>query len=147
MIDILDRIDAAIAPVCGWCSESLCDDRKSDDFCSEWHQSLWSRRHAGLPGMPYLEIHWDAHREHVAALETFFAELNRIVATDYAALMRVAAVGMLGKRPPMVVPDETHPASPADAKVRALELVRTRNTGPAQRQRAPRRIDPRRVRR
>lgn len=38
------------------------------------------------------------------------------------------------------------PAVPTDARERALAHVRTRNTGPAQQQRAPRRIDPRRSR-
>lgn len=36
---------------------------------------------------------------------------------------------------------------PIDPKARALELRRTRNTGPTARQRAPRRIDPTRTRR
>lgn len=45
MDDLLARIDAATAPVCGWCSQPLPVDGVSLDFCDQHHQTLWWRHH------------------------------------------------------------------------------------------------------
>jgi hypothetical protein len=42
----LDAIDAATAPVCGWCSATIGPDTPSDLYCSQEHQELWLSRNA-----------------------------------------------------------------------------------------------------
>lgn len=43
MTDILDLIDQATAPVCGWCQAELRPDGPSEFFCDAEHQFEWNR--------------------------------------------------------------------------------------------------------
>jgi hypothetical protein len=139
---------------CGLCRVPLDPRGDSPDFCSESHQRLW---HTGARGLPLTEaaalvatrVQLDssaaAPREFhrltvelgaaVRQLTAAFAAAARAVAEAVRPLAEAAVRAGLIQQPPV------------DPMRRALELRRTRNTGPTIHRRPPRRIDPTRSRR
>jgi hypothetical protein len=144
MTDILDRIDDLTGLVCGWCQQALSSDGPSRYFCDEQHQERWSRTGAEcppdmMPGVLTISVDTADYRERMTAVAASMAELARSCDAARIATTLVVEDWLLdyGRATAPPVP------LPADRMARALELRRTRNTGPAQRQRVPRRIDPR----
>jgi hypothetical protein len=159
--DILDRIDDAIRPVCGWCTRALPENGPSLDFCDDEHQELWTTRR-GEPIVGYREAglgYMDMEGE-----DSPLAEAARRVNGRSWGLYQVWSQSTAQPRSSITWVDETQgwtagriadlfevprefvggqtseaaiPVSPAQA---ALEARRNRNTGPASRSRAPKNI-------
>lgn len=134
-MDIIAAIDAATAPVCGWCQQSLDPDGPSAYYCNETHQKY------GLTGAPSVNTvpirpGSIAFVDVVIDLAPFIQTLNEV----YAELShRLTAVGQ-------AFASFQLEAQATDPRTRALELRRNRNTGPTRPRRAPRTITPRRTR-
>lgn len=118
---------------CGWCRVQLNQDAASPDFCGTVCQDAWHAQRVGQPIPPGAVL-----VQFAVGMRPIFDEVTR------------AFQGIADSLRPMVealqragVLDQ--PAT--DPMARALHLRRTRNTGPAVRERPAARIDPTRTRR
>jgi hypothetical protein len=104
------------------------------------------RRTQGTPVVPLLRI-WSSDEDARQAVAQTLAELRRAIAAWFEAVAPAVRemCQALAAAYAVHAPDEAD-QEPTDPMQRALWLRRNRNTGPALRQRAPRRIDPRRGR-
>lgn len=161
MPDILDRIDATIEQRCACgCGAALRPDGPSAYFARESCQDRWrldqrdlaraerrrlrEQRAGTTVSSPPTEVDREALLaafRHVAQqLSELGRQVTAVMATLGAAVNRsVSAFAAVQAAQAIQVP-------PKDPRERALWHVRNRNTGPRQRQRAPRRIDPGRLR-
>lgn len=162
--DIVQLIDEATAPACGWCGQPLRPDGRSLDFCREYHQRLWHQHGAAASGRTVVGIDpaFQGATPQVVIIDEIHVMDVRLTVdweslqTTMAAFVEAARVAVAGFKVVARLVNEAFESLqrtgvlhelPTDPKQRALELRRTRNTGPPVRQRAPRRIDATRIRR
>jgi hypothetical protein len=148
--DILDTIDAVTAPVCGWCSKTLCPDGPHQDFCGDVCQVNWARGAAGVPPasdgvvgilgmMPDTPIQSEAFADLAAAMRSIAFAVGRVVA-EWRGLLAAVNQAIIDAAQLADVIFIEKPL-PTDPMARALELRRRRNTGPTVSRRPPKRID------
>lgn len=135
MTDAIEAIDAAIGGLCACgCQRPLDPNGSSAWWATEDCQLAWQGGNVGLSPAELL-LAWGFDPSEFIAAASRLADAFVQLGQDITAALRAVAIH------PTPARSET-----ADLMARALELRRTRHTGPAIPPRTPRRIDPRRAR-